>query len=122
VGNVLDSGLGLEQMDDIDDWYAVLGLAATMLFVLFFIVSSWLYHALMEVLLGKERSQARAGHRGNGFERRARKFWPRHGKDFSAGWSVDDSSGIGYLLAAFTAQKQALHDLMSSCLVLRRTR
>jgi len=35
-------------MDDIDDWYAVLGLAATMLFVLFFIVSSWLYHALME--------------------------------------------------------------------------
>jgi hypothetical protein len=30
--------------------------------------------------------------------------------------------GIGYLLAGFTAQKQALHDLMSSCLVLRRSR
>jgi uncharacterized RDD family membrane protein YckC len=27
---------------------------------------------------------------------------------------------IGYLMAAFTARKQALHDLISSCLVLRR--
>jgi uncharacterized RDD family membrane protein YckC len=28
--------------------------------------------------------------------------------------------GIGYLLAAFTARKQALHDLMAGCLVVRR--
>jgi uncharacterized RDD family membrane protein YckC len=28
--------------------------------------------------------------------------------------------GIGYLLAAFTPQKQALHDLISGCLVVRR--
>jgi uncharacterized RDD family membrane protein YckC len=28
--------------------------------------------------------------------------------------------GIGYMLAGFTAKKQALHDMIASCLVLRR--
>jgi uncharacterized RDD family membrane protein YckC len=29
--------------------------------------------------------------------------------------------GIGYVLAGFTEKKQALHDMIASCLVLRRT-
>ena len=29
--------------------------------------------------------------------------------------------GIGYLMAAFTGQKQALHDMMASCLVVNRS-
>ncbi len=123
VGNVLDSGLGLEQMDDIDDWYAVLGLAATMLFVLFFIVSSWLYHALME----SSPWQGTIGKRALGIVvtdlNGARvNFGRATGRFFSRLVSLMIPLGIGYLLAAFTAQKQALHDLMSSCLVLRRTR
>jgi uncharacterized RDD family membrane protein YckC len=28
--------------------------------------------------------------------------------------------GIGYIMAGFTARKQALHDMIASCLVLRR--
>jgi uncharacterized RDD family membrane protein YckC len=27
---------------------------------------------------------------------------------------------IGYIMAAFTARKQALHDMLAGCLVLRR--
>jgi uncharacterized RDD family membrane protein YckC len=29
--------------------------------------------------------------------------------------------GIGYAMAGFTEKKQALHDMIASCLVLRRT-
>ena len=28
--------------------------------------------------------------------------------------------GIGYLMAGFTARKQALHDIMTGCLVVKR--
>jgi uncharacterized RDD family membrane protein YckC len=28
--------------------------------------------------------------------------------------------GIGYIMAGFTERKQALHDMIASCLVLRR--
>jgi uncharacterized RDD family membrane protein YckC len=29
--------------------------------------------------------------------------------------------GIGYIMAGFTEKKQALHDMIASCLVLRKT-
>jgi uncharacterized RDD family membrane protein YckC len=29
--------------------------------------------------------------------------------------------GIGYIMAGFTEQKQALHDMMAGCLVVRRS-
>jgi uncharacterized RDD family membrane protein YckC len=32
------------------------------------------------------------------------------------------TAGIGYLLCGFTEKKQALHDMVANCLVLRRTR
>jgi len=32
------------------------------------------------------------------------------------------TAGIGYLLCGFTEKKQALHDMVAKCLVLRRTR
>ncbi len=123
VGNVLDSGLSLEPMDDMDDWYAVLGLAATVLFGVFFVVVSWLYHAFME----SSAWQGTIGKRALGIVvtdlHGARvNFGRASGRFFSRLVSLMIPLGIGYLLAGFTAQKQALHDLMSSCLVLRRTR
>jgi uncharacterized RDD family membrane protein YckC len=110
-------------VDDMDDWYAVLGLAATILFSLFFIAMSWLYHAFME----SSAWQGTIGKRALGIvvtdlNGAPVNFARATGRFFSRLVSVMIPLGIGYLLAGFTAQKQALHDLMSSCLVLRRSR
>jgi uncharacterized RDD family membrane protein YckC len=32
------------------------------------------------------------------------------------------TAGIGYLMCGFTEKKQALHDMVANCLVLRRSR
>src|SRR5262245_15562687 len=37
-----------EPLDNMDDWYDVLGFGAVAFFLLFFVVVSWLYHAAME--------------------------------------------------------------------------
>lgn len=123
MGSAIDGSLNLEPMDNMNDWYAALGLAATVLFALFFIVVSWLYHALME----SSAWQGTIGKRALGIVvtdlNGARvNFGRATGRFFSRLVSLMIPLGIGYLLAGFTAQKQALHDLMSSCLVLRRTR
>ena len=121
AGGMLDSGF--EPLDEIDDWYAVLGLAATILFGIFFLVLSWLYHASME----SSAWQGTIGKRALGVVvtdlNGARvNFGRATGRFFGRLVSAMIPLGFGYILAAFTAQKQALHDLMSNCLVLRRTR
>jgi len=107
-------------MDDIDDWYAVLGLAATMLFVLFFIVSSWLYHALME----SSPWQGTIGKRALGIVvtdlNGARVNFGRATGRFFSGWSVLMIPLELDICSPRSRPEQALHDLMSSCLVLRR--
>lgn len=84
------------------------------------IVIKWLYYALLEssawqatigkLTLGLKVTDM-AGHRVS-FGRATGRFF---GKIISAFILM-----IGYIMAGFTAQKQALHDMMAGCLVMRK--
>ena len=47
--------------------------------------------------------------------------WPRDGRHFAKLITGLIPLGIGYILAGFTEKRQALHDMLASCLVLRKT-
>jgi uncharacterized RDD family membrane protein YckC len=110
-----------EPLDDMSDWYEVLGFGAVAFFFLFFILISWLYHAAMESSVW----QGTIGKRALGIivtDMNGAKvdFWRASGRFFSRLVSNMIPFGIGYALAGFTQRKQALHDMIASTLVLRR--
>lgn len=116
-------GDNFEPIDDMSDWYAALGFGVMLLVFLAFIVASWLYHALME----SSPWQGTIGKRALGIvvtdmSGSPINFGRASGRYFGRLVSSMIPLGVGYALAGFTAQKQALHDLISSCLVLRRAR
>ena len=82
------------------------------------VIAGWLYFALMEssargATLGKMALGLRVTTLGGdriGFGRATGRYF---GKILSSIFL------IGYIMAAFTAQKQALHDMMAGCLVIR---
>ncbi|HTO93125.1 MAG TPA: RDD family protein, partial [Bacteroidota bacterium] len=82
------------------------------------VVAGWLYYALMEssargATLGKMALGLRVTSLGGeriGFGRATGRYF---------GKFVSSILFIGYIMAAFTAQKQALHDMMAGCLVIR---
>ena len=84
------------------------------------IVGQWLYFALMEsserqATLGKSAlglAVTDADGRRVGFGRATGRYFAK----ILSGLPI----GIGYLLAAFTARKQALHDMVAQTLVMRR--
>ena len=87
------------------------------------LVLTWLYHALMEssewqATVGKKALGLvvtdMAGHRVSFGRATGRHF----GKIVTN--LVSFGIGLGYLMAAFTEKKQALHDMLAGCLVLRR--
>jgi len=109
-----------EDMNDADIFILVgfLFLVATASLVL-----TWLYHALMEssewqATVGKKALGLvvtdMAGHRVSFGRATGRHF----GKIVTN--LVSFGIGLGYLMAAFTEKKQALHDMLAGCLVLRR--
>jgi uncharacterized RDD family membrane protein YckC len=84
------------------------------------VIFNWLYYALLEssawqATIGKKTLGLEvtdmAGHRIS-FGRATGRFF---GKFISALILM-----IGYIMAGFTAQKQALHDMMAGCLVMRK--
>jgi uncharacterized RDD family membrane protein YckC len=100
-----------------------------MLIVFFFLVATgalvltWLYHALMEC----SEWQATAGKKALGLivtdmAGQRVSFGRATGRHFAkiitnlASFGI----GLGYLMAGFTEKKQALHDMLAGCLVLRR--
>lgn len=85
------------------------------------LVGVWLYYALME----SSRHQGTLGKLVLGLKVTDRdgngpiSFGRATGRHFSKFFS-SVLLGIGYLMAGFTARKQALHDMIAGCLVLRR--
>ena len=83
---------------------------------------TWLYHALME----SSEWQATVGKKALGLvvtdmAGRRVSFWRATGRHFAKIVTNMVPVFIGYVMAGFTQQKQALHDLISGCLILRRS-
>jgi uncharacterized RDD family membrane protein YckC len=86
------------------------------------LVGTWLYHALLE----SSEWQATAGKKALGLLvtdlNGARVSFARaSGRHFAKIITGLIPLGIGYMLAGFTEKKQALHDMIAGCLVLRKT-
>lgn len=118
LGDLLSRFHPDEDMNDVGLFFifGVLFLAATASLVL-----TWLYHALMEssewqATLGKKFLGLvvtdMAGQRVS--------FGRATGRHFAKIITNMVPLLIGYLMAAFTQKKQALHDMIAGCLVLRR--
>jgi len=82
-----------------------------------YLVSSWLYHAWME----SSHYQATLGKMALGIivtdlSGNRISFSRANGRFFGK-WVSGAVMNVGYLMAAFTEKKQALHDILASCLV-----
>jgi uncharacterized RDD family membrane protein YckC len=98
-----------------------------MLIVFFFLaatgalVLTWLYHALMEC----SQWQATVGKKALGLvvtdlDGQRVSFGRATGRHFGKMLTNLIPALIGYIMAGFTEKKQALHDMLAGCLVLRR--
>jgi uncharacterized RDD family membrane protein YckC len=106
-----------EEFNDGGFW---LIMGAIFSFIAVCLAATWLYHALMEssewqATIGKKILDLvvtdLAGNRVS--------FWRATGRHFAKAVS-NMIYPFGHVLAGFTAQKQALHDMLAGCLVLRR--
>jgi len=107
-----------EDMNDVGIFMLIglLFLAAT-----FSLLLTWLYHALME----SSEWQATLGKRVLGLvvtdmAGRRVSFGRATGRHFAKIITNMVPAFIGYIMAGFTERKQALHDMIAGCLVLRR--
>ena len=97
--------------------------AVFFLFATVALAVTWLYHAWME----SSEWQATVGKKALGLvvtdmAGQRVSFGRATGRHFAKIITnlVSFGIGLGYLMAAFTAKKQALHDMIAGCLVLRR--
>jgi uncharacterized RDD family membrane protein YckC len=107
-----------QELDDAGIFFiiGVIFLAATLSLVL-----TWLYHALME----SSEWQATVGKKALGLvvtdmAGQRVSFGRATGRHFGKIITNMVPALIGYIMAGFTEKKQALHDMMAGCLVLRR--
>jgi uncharacterized RDD family membrane protein YckC len=99
---------------------AVLGVMGAWVASLLGLVWAWLYYAVFESSPWQATPGKRfLGLRVTDLEGRRISFGRASGR-FFAKLVTGLTFGIGYLLAAFTKRKQALHDMIANCLVLRR--
>jgi len=121
------TGLGaflsrIAQDEDLNDAgiFLIIGLflsAATVILLV-----TWLYHALME----SSEWQATVGKRALGLvvtdmAGRRVSFGRSTGRHFGKIITNLVPAFLGYIMAAFTEKRQALHDMMAGCLILRRS-
>jgi uncharacterized RDD family membrane protein YckC len=86
------------------------------------LILTWLYHALME----SSEWQATVGKKALGLvvtdmAGRRVSFGRSTGRHFAKIITNMVPAFIGYIMAGFTEKKQALHDMIAGCLVLRRS-
>ena len=85
-----------------------------------YLAGSWLYHTLME----SSHHQATLGKMALGIkvtdlDGNRISFTRANGRFFGK-WLSGAVMNVGYLMAAFTEKKQALHDILASCLVIQK--
>ncbi len=124
---ILLTGLGallghIRPQEELSDAGVFLIIALIFLFATVSLVVTWLYHALME----SSEWQATVGKRALGLvvtdlAGQRVSFGRATGRHFAKIVTNMVPLAIGYILAGFTEKKQALHDMIASCLVLRRS-
>ncbi|OLB26566.1 MAG: hypothetical protein AUH13_27520 [Acidobacteria bacterium 13_2_20CM_58_27] len=117
LGTLLSQVHPEEDLNDAGFW---LIMAVILLLAAVSLAVTWLYHALMEssewqATIGKKVLDLvvtdMAGCRVS--------FWRATGRHFAKTVSIMIYP-FGHMMAGFTQQKQALHDMIAGCLVLRR--
>lgn len=119
---LLGLGIGAGIMDETEGaiGFVIAAIAAYLAAILVIIVLEWLYYALME----SSNKQATLGKMALGII-----VTDMDGKRITFGRATGRYFGkilsslilsIGYLMAAFTEKKQALHDMISNCLVIMK--
>jgi uncharacterized RDD family membrane protein YckC len=124
---IIAFGFNLKDIHGASDFFTNNGLlmvggivGMVLLAILFSVVMKWLYYALMESskyggTLGKMALSLKVVDlEGNKIS-----FGRATGRYFSR-IITNMTFLIGYIIAGFTAKKQALHDLIASCLVIRK--
>ena len=104
-----------------DHWIPLIGLPLILGVALVLVAGTWLYYAKME----SSSWQATLGKRTLGLlvsdlQGRRVSFGRATGRYFSKFITNLIPLAIGYILAGFTEKKQALHDMIAGCLVLRK--
>jgi len=119
---ILGVGIGAGMMEESESGIGILlaFIAAYMAAILLIVVLQWLYYALME----SSSRQATLGKLALGIV-----VTDLNGQRISFGRATGRYFGkivsgmiltIGYIMAGFTEKKQALHDIMASCLVVMK--
>lgn len=106
---------------DFGEIVALMGIALILAMFGIAIIGRWLYYALMEssswqATLGKKALDLAV----TDLEGRRITFARASGRYFAKWITNLIPLAIGYILAGFTARKQAVHDLIANCLVVRR--
>lgn len=114
-------GMG-EDMSGADNFFAPMFVLMILMFVFASLAGGWIYYALFE----SSQYQATPGKLALGLfvtdmEGRRVTFARASGRFFAKLITGLIPLFIGYIMAGFTAKKQALHDMIASCLVLRRS-
>jgi uncharacterized RDD family membrane protein YckC len=120
------TGLGallsqIHPQDELNDAGVLLIIGVIFLFFTVGLAVTWLYHALME----SSEWQATVGKKALGLvvtdmAGRRVSFGRATGRHFAKIVTNMVPAFIGYIMAGFTEKKQALHDMMAGCLILRR--
>ena len=118
LGTLLSQIHPEEDLNDAGFW---LIMAVIFLFATVSLAVTWLYHALME----SSEWQATVGKKALGLvvtdmAGRRVSFWRATGRHFGKIVTNMVPAFIGYIMAGFTERKQALHDMIAGCLILRR--
>ncbi|MGH9704726.1 MAG: RDD family protein [Candidatus Acidiferrales bacterium] len=108
--------------DSPDAIFALLGVGAIFGAIILALVGSWLYYAWCE----SSAWQATFGKKALGLyvtnmQGQRITFGRASGRFFAKIITGMILLGIGYMLAGFTEKKQALHDMIASCLVMRKS-
>jgi len=123
IGGIIFSAIGIGEHADLDEKTAlgIAGIIGSVVgLVLVIAVMGWLYFALME----SSKTQATLGKMALSL-----KVTDMEGNSISFGRATGRYFGkiisgmilyIGYILAGLTEKKQALHDMMAGCLVIRK--
>jgi len=122
IGTIIFSGIAISELDkgDGSKLFGVAGIIGAVLLLIITITAvGWLYYALME----SSKQQATLGKIALGL-----KVTDMEGKKISFARATGRYFGkiisnmifmIGYILAGLTEKKQALHDMIAGCLVIR---